>query len=314
MNFQQLEYILAVKQYRNFGKAAAACFVTQPTLSAMIQKLEEELNVQIFDRSITPVAITEVGAEVLLQAQQIVQQVALLQDIAASASTKIYGEYHLAVIPTIAPALMPALATLGGLYPDLKLYVSELQTPILLEKLRAGEVNAAIAATPLFQKDMVEMPLYLEPLHVFVSSRETKMKKYVMPSDIQTERVWMLEEGNCLSSQFEHICNLKRSTPKHSNFKIKTGSMETLLQLVEANNGITILPELFCLGLDSTRKLGLRKFKQPKPVRQVSLLYKRGNAKERLNMLIATHVQQYVQGIISQNFKDGGIAVIPAYS
>jgi LysR family hydrogen peroxide-inducible transcriptional activator len=312
MNFQQLEYVLAVKEHRNFGKAAAACFVTQPTLSAMILKLEEELGVTIFDRSVSPVAITEVGDAVISLVQKVLSAASELKNVAANSGNKVRGEYHVGIIPTIAPSLLKCFVELSKTYGDLKLNVVEAHTATIIGKLRSAELHAAIASTPLFQSDLVEMPLYLEPLNIFVSNEEKKIKKYVLPKDIKPEKVWMLEEGNCLSKQFEHICSLKSEVTKHQNLQIKTGSIESLLKLVELNNGITILPELFCRELDDERKKQIRKFKSPQPCRQVSLVFKKGAAKEIINNAVSAHIMHYIKNMMPQNFKKDNIQIVPA--
>lgn len=312
MNFQQLEYVLAVYQHKSFVKAAASCFVTQPTLSAMIQKLEEELGVKIFDRSVSPVAVTEAGSLVISKMKQVLTAVEDLKNVASNMGRKVSGEYSIGIIPTIAPSLLSCFVELSKTYNELNLSVVEAQTPTIIEKLLMGELHAAIAATPLFERDLVEQPLYLEPLNVFVSSNEKKFKKYILPKDIKPEHVWMLEEGNCLSKQFEHLCSLKNLVNKQHNLQVKTGSVETLLKLVEENNGVTILPELFCRDLDDEKKSQIRKFKSPQPFRQVSLVFKKGFAKEIINNTVSNHIKHYIKRVLPQNFKKDNIQIVPA--
>lgn len=299
MNLQQLEYIAAVDKHCHFGKAASACFVTQPTLSAMVQKLEEELGVLIFDRSVQPVVTTEQGKEIVAHAKLVLAQVNLLRETAAASKGLVQGELNVAVIPTVAIYLLPALLQLAKDFPLVKLNVREMTTDNILEKLRSGEIDTGILATPLHQPDINEEELYLEPLKVFVANEEKPKTQYLLPQELDPAKIWMLEEGHCLSKQFIQYCKLQHNTHPALNVSFQTGSLETLLHLVEASKGITIVPMLAAEILDAKRQSYLHDFKPPIPVRQISLVSYRPLVKAQLNKVLKESVQHYIQPMLS---------------
>ncbi len=298
MNIQQLEYIIAVDTHKHFVKAANACFVTQPTLSAMIQKLEEELEVKIFDRTTQPIMSTETGKLIIAQAKKIVAEVSVLKNIASNSNDIIQGELNVGVIPTVAIYLLPVLAKLITVYPKVKLQVREMTTESIIEKLRAGDLDAGILATPLHTRDLTEVELYIEPLRVFTSSESTTTKQYILPSEVDPKKVWMLEEGHCLSKQFVNYCKLKGNNSNILNMNFQTGSLETLLNMVETYKGVTVIPELAAQQLDEKRKLQLRNFKSPIPVRQISLVSLRPHLKSKLNEVLKAFILQNIQPLL----------------
>jgi len=311
MNIQQLEYIIAVDSHKHFVKAANACFVTQPTLSAMIQKLEEELAVKIFDRTTQPIMPTETGKLIITQAKKIVAEVSALKNIASNSNDVIQGDLSVGVIPTVAIYLLPMLAKLLAIYPKLNLHVREMTTESIIEKLRAGELDAGILATPLHTRDLTEVELYIEPLRVFTSSQSANTKQYILPGEIDPKKVWMLEEGHCLSKQFINYCKLKGSNSNFLNMNFQTGSLETLLNLVEMYKGITVIPELAAQQLDDKRKLQLRNFKAPIPVRQISLVSLRPHLKSKLNEVLKTFILESIQPLLKVSKpKQGSFVVV----
>ena len=240
MNIQHLQYVLAVDTHRHFAKAAEKCFVTQPTLSMMIRKLEDELGVKIFDRSKQPVVPTEAGEKVIAQAKMILQEVNRMEVIISELKGEIKGELKLGIIPTVAPYLLPLfLNSFLKKYPRLKIKITELTTRQIIERLRSHHLDAGILATPLNNDSLSEQPLYYEQFVVYASGDEKLMKKkFLLPGDIDPNHLWLLEEGHCLRSQVLNLCELRKKELENSNLEYEAGSIETLKKIVDFNNGI----------------------------------------------------------------------------
>lgn len=275
MNFQQLEYIVAVATYKNFVLAAEKCFVTQPTLSTMIQKLEEELDVKIFDRKKHPVAVTPIGEEVIRQARQILNQSKQMKHFVKDFKGSIEGALHLGILPTVAPYLLPVfLKEVTTTYPGLQLKIEELTTVHIIEKLKNGEIDMGILATPLVQKELLEYPVYYEKFFVYASDHlhDQWDKKYLLPSDLHTEDLLLLEEGHCLRNQLLNLCALRNDNDGINAIKFEAGSLETLINLVDEGYGMTLLPELAVKYLSPDKTPRLKSFEFPEPVREISLV------------------------------------------
>lgn len=274
MNLQQLEYIIAVDDHRHFAKAAEKSFVTQPTLSIMVQKLEEELGVKIFDRSKQPVTPTKEGEEIILRARQITAEVNRLKEYAKEIKDEITGTLHLGIIPTLAPYLLPLfLKEFTEKHPRLKVYVREMTTEEILEAIKKGSLDIAVAATPLHLDFLTEHPLFYEEFYVYATGNERVLrKKYLLPKDINLQHLWLLEEGHCMRSQVLNFCELKKSQGTADNLHYEAGSIETLINLVEKQQGITIVPHLATVKMSAAQKQNLREFSKPKPTREISLL------------------------------------------
>ncbi len=279
MNLQQLEYIVSLAAQQHFGKAAEACFVTQPTLSMMVQRLEDELDVKIFDRSRQPVVPTAVGQEIIDQARQVLHEVEYLREIAVATKGTLTGELRLGIIPTLSPYLLPLfLPAFVKKYPKVKLKISERTTARIVEMLQAGALDAGILVTPLQDSSIRETPLFYEPFVVYTA--QDYDKEFLLPEDIDPNQLLLLEEGHCLRSQILNICELRSKT--NLSVEYEAGSLETLKQLVDANNGITILPELATIYLSKTQLKKVKRLAKPEPVREVSLATHRHLVKERL--------------------------------
>jgi LysR family hydrogen peroxide-inducible transcriptional activator len=284
MNFQQLEYIVAVDNHRHFAKAAEQTFVTQPTLSMMIQKLEEELGIKIFDRSKQPVVPTEAGEATIAQAKIILQEAWRMKELVNEFKGELKGELRLGIIPTVAPYLLPLfLNKFLKKYPLLKIKITELTTAQIIEKLKNHVLDAAILATPLNNPSLNEQPLYYEQFVVYASKDEKLMKKkFLLQSDINTNHLWLLEEGHCMRAQVLSLCELRRKELENSNLEYEAGSIETLKKMVDMNNGITILPELAVQELTAAEKKKIRIFKPPAPVREISIVTYHHFIKQRI--------------------------------
>lgn len=297
MNLQQLEYIVALDKFKSFSKAAEACFVTQATLSTMVKRLEEELDMVIFDRKTSPILTTDCGQEIVAEAQKMVFHAAKLKQMSAELKGKIEGEIRLGVIPTIAGNLLGAcIPHILSKYPGLKLKVKELTTANIIAELKSGELDAGIVSTPLQAHEFEEIVLYYEKLAVYGRPKVSD-KALLSPFDIQQEQIWLLEDGNCLSDQIVNLCSL---LPKHqgSQFDFSPSSFDSLLNIVDSMGGLTLLPELFYLQLPPERKAKLLDFEAPFPVREVSLIYHRPYAKLRLVEALSREIQAMISPIL----------------
>jgi len=284
MTLVQLEYIIAVDTCRHFARAADSCFVTQPTLSMQIQKLEEELEVKIFDRSKQPVVPTQAGKEIIEQARQILAHRDLLLENVKDRKGELTGELRIGIIPTLAPYLLPLFVqSFNKKYPKVKLIVNELMTEFIISRLREGRIDVGILVTPLQENGIKEHVLFYEELLVYVSKKNNAFKKqYMLAQDIDPNKLWLLEEGHCFRSQIVNLCELRKASESGSHFEYEAGSIETLRRMVEINDGITILPELTTLDLTPKQQQLLRSFKKPAPMREVSIVVHRDFVKKKL--------------------------------
>jgi hypothetical protein len=272
MTLQQLEYILAVNQFRHFAKAAEYCRVTQPTLSAMIQKLEEELDTRIFDRSQQPVCPTPVGIHIIEQAQNILVQANRIKNIIEEEKHSLTGTFKLGILPTVAPYLLPRFfPQLMKKYPDLDIRVVEMKTNDIKKALQTGEIDAGIVASLAGMEELQQMPLFYEQFFAYVSREDALFNNEVIrTSDLNGEQLWLLDEGHCFRDQLVRFCQMKSA--RASQLAYHLGSMETFMRMVESGKGVTFIPELAVLQLGDAQKELVRSFAIPCPTRQVVLL------------------------------------------
>lgn len=294
MNLQQLEYILAVDRLKNFSRAAESCHVTQATLSAMVKKLEEELGVILFDRKTNPIITTDCGREIIDQARKVINEAEIMKQVALAAQGKIEGKLSLGIIPTIANSVLPLLLPrVIKSFPGLELSIEETPTDGILSKLREGSLDVGIVSTPLNREDIEESILYYEALVVYGEVEGNKT--YLLPEEIKDHKIWMLEEGHCLREQFLHLCKLKPFQNMPDNLKFEANSFETLLNMVDAFGGLTLIPELYYKTLPDEKKAKVRFFHSPIPVREVSLVYYRPYAKHRLLKVLENELKEMFQ-------------------
>ncbi|NQX41825.1 LysR family transcriptional regulator, hydrogen peroxide-inducible genes activator [Pedobacter steynii] len=283
MTLVQLEYIVAVDTYRSFVGAAEKCFVTQPTLSMQVQKLEEMLNVKIFDRSKQPVIPTEIGAQVIEQARMVLQESQKIKEIISSQQQDVVGELKVGIIPTVAPYLLPrVISGMMEKFPDLKLLIWEYTTEDIIHHLKTGVLDCGILATPLADNNITELPLYYENFVTYISKNSKLFKKKTIDAnDLEDENIWLLNEGHCMRSQVLNIC---RSTKDNrlQGLTYNTGSVETLIRMVDVNNGATLLPELALAELTNKQLSKVRYFRSPEPVREISLITHKNFIKKRM--------------------------------
>lgn len=274
MTLVQLEYIIAVDTYRSFVAAAERCFVTQPTLSMQIQKLEESIGARIFDRSRQPVVPTDVGAEIIKQARIIVTESRKINEIVQVNKGALEGELRIGIIPTIAPYLLPGvLGSFMSKFPKIQLQIWEYTTDKILHELKVGLLDCGILSTPVHNPAFIERPMFYEPFVAYVSSRSDLFnKKEVTSEDILSDKLWLLNEGHCMRGQVLNICQRKRIMEPEGTFEYNTGSVETLKRMVDVNSGSTILPELSIADFDEDQLYRIRYFRSPQPVREISMV------------------------------------------
>lgn len=281
MTITQLEYIIAVAKYHNFTKAAEACFVTQPTLSMQVQKLEQELETLIFDRKTKPLKLTPIGKKIIKQAQTIVSEAKRMQDIIDLEKGFIGGDFDLGIIPTIMPSLLPMfLKRFTDTYPNVNLRIHELTTPKILEQLKNGNLDAAIAVTPLNQDAIQERALFNEPFVAYIPPHyEIHHKEYIEARDIDPSELLLLEDGHCFSQGVLNLCSASRQY-RAKRFQLESGSFDTLIKLSDEGLGLTLLPYLHTK--DVVHKDNLKYFKEPYPAREVSLIYSENDLKPQI--------------------------------
>ncbi len=284
MTLVQLEYVIAVDTWRHFAVAAEHCFVTQPTLSMQVQKLEEELGLKLFDRSKQPVVPTAPGVEIIAAARKVVAGKNQLLELVHDKKGIVAGELRIGIIPTLAPYLLPLfIKSFGKKYPSVKLVVHEMMTELIIARLREGKIDTGILVTPLQEEGIKEHVLFYEELMAYVSRKNSVYEKtYILPQDIDPGKLWLLEEGHCFRSQIVNLCELKKISKENSSFDYEAGSIETLRRMVESNDGITIIPELATLDMFPRQTQLVRHFKKPSPMREVSLVVHRDFVKRKL--------------------------------
>ncbi len=295
MTITQLQYVLAVAEHKNFTLAAEKCFVTQPTLSMQIQKVEEELNIQIFDRTKKPIQLTDIGQKIVNQAKNIVNEADRMKDIVEQQKGFIGGEFKLGIIPTVMPTLLRMfLYTFVKKYPKVKLIIEELNTDDIILRLKNGNLDAAIAATPLNEEKLKEIVIYYEPFVAYIPEKHRIAdKKEIEVSDLNLDEILLLQDGHCFRDGILNLCKNQDVAPAN-NFQIQSGSFETLIKLADEGLGLTLLPYLHTLDLKEQDKLKLKHFKDPKPAREISLIFPR----TELKIQIIDALRQSISGVI----------------
>ena len=311
MTITQLEYIIAVDTYRHFATAAERCYVTQPTLSMQIQKLEDDLGGKIFDRSKQPVIPTEIGEEIIAQARIVVHETRMIYQLIKDKQGLMQGDLTIGIIPTLAPYLLPTfLHPFLVKYPDVKIKFKEMTREVIIERLKSGRIDAGLLVTPLHDSTIMEYPLFYEELLAYVSKDNAAHKKtYVVAADVNVKELWLLEDGHCFRNQVLNLCEIKLEAKAESHFEYEAGSIETLRKMVELNNGVTILPELASLDFNLKQQNMVRHFKAPVPVREVSLVTHRNFVKKKLVDVLKEEVLHSLPKKITLNKKNNVIKI-----
>ena len=269
MTLQQFEYIIALEKFRHFTKAAEYCNVTQPTLSAMIQKLEDELEVKIFDRSQQPIAPTPAGLLVIKQAKEALVQAEQIKNIVQEQKQDVAGKFTLGILPTIAPYLLPRfISVLMKKYPKLELRIAEMKTHEIKRALLNGEIDAGVLADIEDLEEYNISHLFYEQYMAYVSkSCPLFEKQLVKSSDLQNHQLWLLDEGHCFRDQMVKYCQIKSAQDSQMTYSL--GSIETFMRMVESGCGVTFIPWMAVQQLSESQKELVRPFAIPVPTRHL---------------------------------------------
>lgn len=298
MTLIQLQYVLAVAEFRNFTLAADKSFVTQPTLSMQIQKLEKELDIEIFDRSTQPIKLTQIGEKVVEQAKVILSEAHKMSHMVLEEKGQIEGNFHIGVIPTVLPTLVPMFyRTFEKAFPKSRLIINELQTDEITQKLQEGSLDFGIVVTPLHENPIVEKILYYEPLVGYIPpSHPLHAQKTIQPTDLNSEDLLLLKEGHCFRNNVLNLC--EPAQLKAQPVRLDSGSLDTLIKLANEGYGMTLLPALHAEDLPAEFRKNIRYFETPVPTRQISLVYHHSNLRKSFVENLSKTIQSVLRGKI----------------
>jgi LysR family hydrogen peroxide-inducible transcriptional activator len=297
----QIQYLIALDEHRNFVKAAEASFITQPTLSMQLKKLEDELGVLVFDRSKQPIAPTELGRKIIDQAKQIFKETQYIEEILKDYKGEVSGTLTIGILPTISNALMPHLISqIAKRYHDLKLQVREMKTAEIIDALKENKLDVGIVSTPVKDEALVEEPVYNEKFRVYVNPSHPSYDKRVFSADdLLQDKLWLLSEGNCFRTQSINFCTLPEEKLHHIALDYESGSLQTLKKIVDKEGGLTILPEWEAAELDSDSLDNLRVLGEDGVGREVGIIYTKFYAKksviDKLKEMIADSLPNYIR-------------------
>ena len=292
----QLEYIVAVDTHRHFGKAAEACFITQPTLSMQIKKLEEDMEIIIFDRSKQPLIPTDVGARIIEQARVVLKQAEEINNIVKDHKNQVSGMLRIGIIPTLAPYLLPIfIGQYKKKYPNIFIKVTEATTENIVKLLNKDLIDVGVLVTPLKEEKIIEKPVFYEEMLIYANS-EHKLhnQKEITLQDIATPEIWLLSDGHCFRDQVINLCNYLGTTDSQLPFHFEAGSLETLMNIVDHEGGLTLIPELAKATMSKKRAYNVKHFTNIKPLREVSLVYSRHFAKHKLINLLWKEMREAI--------------------
>jgi LysR family transcriptional regulator, hydrogen peroxide-inducible genes activator len=292
----QLEYIVAVDTYRHFGKAAEHCFITQPTLSMQIKKLEEDLEIIIFDRSKQPLIPTDVGQRIIEQSRIVLKQSEEINNIVKDHKNKVSGLLRMGIIPTLAPYLLPIfIGKYKKKYPNIFIKVVEQTTENIVNLLQKDLIDVGILVTPLKEDKINEKPIFYEEMLIYANSgHKLHKQKEITLQDIATPEIWLLSDGHCFRDQVINLCSFLGTTDSTLPFHFEAGSLETLMNIIDREGGITLIPELAKDGMSPQRLANVESFTSIKPLREVSLVYSRHFAKHKLINLLWREIREDV--------------------
>lgn len=284
MTLTQIEYIVAVDRHGSFVTAAEKCFVTQPTLSMQIQKLEEELGIKIFDRNHHPILATDMGKKILDQAKKVIFERDKIEELITAQKDDLIGSLSIGIIPTIAPCIVPrTLKSFVTKYKNLDITITEMNTNQIIEKLKIGELDFGILSTPLYEKSLKETILYYEPYVVYAAKNHNLLtKKQLVPDDINPDEIWSLGDEHCMRFQIVNLCGKQKFVGAQNPFTYNSGSLLSLMRMVDINGGFTILPELSLQDFSEDILAQIRHFKDPLPVREISMVTNKYFTKNKL--------------------------------
>ena len=300
MTITQLKYTLAVAEHGNFTTASEKCFVTQPTLSMQVQKLEEELGVTIFNRSTKPLQVTEVGEKVLNQARKIIEESTRMNDVISEEKGIIGGTLKVGIIPTVTSTLLPLFLNIfTKKHKNVDLKIEEFNTETIVQKLEDNSIDCAIAATPLSNEKVIERPLYYEPFVAYVPKHHSLSgNKYLEIDDLTNGDLLILQDGHCFRNQVLNLCSLE---DLNKQYELKSGSFETLINL--SNNGpwMTIIPYLHSNNLSPKNIENIIPFQDPAPAREISMIYSKSQLKLPVINALMSNISSVIRGQIKYN-------------
>lgn len=306
MNLQQLKYIMAIDRFRNFAKAADACNISQPTLSAMLMKLEEELDVRIFERSNKMVTLTAVGEKILRQAQTVVMEIDRITEIVREEKGALSDAFSLSVGPTIAPYLLPKfIKHYQESYPSVALSISEMKANFMLDALLRGELDAGIAIADNVRPGILEIPLYSERFYVYLAESCWRKLPVFKPENLEHENMWIMKEAQCLRDSAFSFCKM-RSKGRHI---YEAGSIETLIRIVDENGGYTIIPEMHLPFLTEQQRANVRKIEGDYlSLRRVSLYIKDDYVREMMLNTVVNVLKTFMpNGMLNEGIVKYGV-------
>lgn len=287
-----MEYVVAVDRYRHFAKAAASCGVTQSTLSALVGKLEAELDVTIFDRNCHPVEPTAVGGEIIDRAKGLLADAARIGELVAARKGESVGRVSLGITSTVAPYVLPKmLKYLSGRHPDIELRIEEARVSAIIRQLERGDVDVALLATPLGEADLLEIPVYRERLMAYVSPGEPIYGETTLHAEqLPRDSAWVLREGYCPGRGAFPFCDDRAG--RHAAYE--AGSVETLIRIVDENGGYAIIPELHVPLLRKCQQAHVRALADPEPTREIAFVVHRNFVRERLLNILADALRSVI--------------------
>ncbi len=289
----QLEYIVAVDTHRHFVTASEKCFISQPTLSMQIKKLEENIGVVIFDRTKQPIIPTVLGKKIISQARVILREAKKMKYLIKELKNDISGDLRIGIIPTIAPYLLPLfVGNYKKKYPDVIIKIEELVTEKIVSKLITDEIDVGILVTPLHEKSIIERPLYYEEMMIYTNnSHPLASKSTINVKDIATPEIWLLNDGHCFRHQVVNLCNLHDLQTDKLPFEFEGGALDTLIRIIDKEGGYTLIPELAGTDLLKNKKSKIKKFSNIVPLREVSIVTTRQFAKTKLIDLLIDSIK-----------------------
>ncbi|MFZ3229812.1 MAG: LysR substrate-binding domain-containing protein [Pseudobdellovibrio sp.] len=317
MTLQQLKYILAIEQHLSFNLAADFCHVAQPSLSAQVKKLEDELGITLFDRSTSSgVRVTSIGRSILAHARSVLSEAQKLEDECSFFNKEVSGTLRIGIIPTISPYLVPHfINTVYKDYPQLELEISEDKTENLIHELHHGRIDAAILSTPKkAPENLIEKLLYYEPFTVYASQGHPLLeKKEIRLSSISDYAVTLLDETHCLRDQVVSACGLNIKESNQGQIRLKNGGLQTLVSIVDRNNSFTLIPKLAESVLHfEHRKTGTREIIAPTPFRKISLLFHSSYGRKSLIDALQKTIQSSLPESVSTQKNPKGLIVDPS--
>ena len=306
MNLQQLRYVVAVNRFRNFAKAAESCNVSQPTLSAMLQKLEEELDIRIFERSNKSVTPTTAGEKIIRQAETALLEIDRIGEIVLEGKGQIGGKFALSVGPTIAPYILPKfIKKYRESFPSVELSIQELKVNFMLEALLRGELDAGIAISENAREGILEIPLYTEKFLVYLAESCWRKLPVFKPDNLEHENMWIMKDAQCLRDSAFSFCKSRQK----GNHIYEAGSITTLVHIVDENGGFTIIPEMHLPFLSDKQRENVRPIEGDYlSQRRVSLYIKEYYIRPRMLNTVTDTLKKFIpERMINERVRKYGI-------